>query len=146
MRIPEFKLKDQTSSDFSSSDLLGQWTLIYFYPKDGTPVCIKEACNFRDGQKELEHAGLRIVGISADSPSSHANFAERHNLSFTLLSDPNREVLKAFGSVDENEYLGVSRDSYLISPNGEAVKKYTKINPDTHYQEIIADFKRLKSR
>ena len=107
---------------------------------------MKEARNFRDAQAELKQAGLQIVGISADTPESHADFTKIHNLNFTLLSDTESNIIAAFGSVDENEYLGVSRDSYLINPEGEIVKKYTKINPDIHYQEILTDFQNLKSR
>ena len=144
VKVPYFNLVDQNNSSFSSDNLNGQWSLIYFYPKDGTPLCIKEACNFRDGYSELQIAGLNIYGISADSPESHLNFAKQFGLKFKLLSDPDREVLTAFGSVDNDEYLGVSRDSYLINPDGEIVKKYTKINPDTHYSQIIKDFDVIK--
>ena len=143
MNIPELKLKDQNSHEISYKDIRGQWTLIYFYPKDGTPLCIKEACNFRDGRDQLQQAGLNIIGISADNPESHKQFADEFNLQFTLLSDQDNSVLKAFGSVDEKEYLGVSRDSYLVNPEGEIVKKYTKIDPDTHFEQILEDFRNL---
>lgn len=148
MKMPSFSLEDQNGNTVSSESLLGQWTLIYFYPKDDTPGCTTEACNFRDGREMLEQMGLRVIGISKDSVKSHKKFAEKHGLNFTLLSDISTETIQAFGSWEKKkymgkEYMGINRDSYLINPSGEIVKKYQGVDPKTHISEIYEDFKRL---
>lgn len=148
MKMPSFSLEDQNGNIVSSESLLGQWTLIYFYPKDDTPGCTTEACNFRDGREMLEQMGLRVIGISKDSVKSHKKFADKHGLNFTLLSDESTETIQAFGSWEKKkimgkEYMGINRDSYLINPSGEIVKKFQGVDPKTHINEIYEDFKRL---
>jgi peroxiredoxin Q/BCP len=144
MNIPIFSLLDQDSNTVTNDNLLGSWILIYFYPKDDTPGCTTEACNFRDGRAMLESYGIKVVGISKDSVKSHKKFAEKHNLKFTLLSDESTETIQAFGSWKlkkfmGREYMGISRDSYLVNPKGEIVKKYDGVNPKTHIEEIFKD-------
>lgn len=150
MKIPTFSLPDQDGNIVSNADLLGQWSLIYFYPKDDTPGCTTEACNFRDGREMLEKYGLRVIGISKDSVKKHKKFAEKYDLNFTLLSDESTETIQAFGSWKlkkfmGREYMGINRDSYLVNPDGEIVKKYEGVNPKTHITEIVADFKTYSS-
>ena len=148
MKIPTFSLQDQDDNTVTNKDLLGSWALVYFYPKDDTPGCTKEACNFRDGRDMLESYGIRVVGISKDSVKSHKKFAEKYNLDFTLLSDESTKVIEAFGSWKlkkfmGREYMGINRDSYLVNPDGEIVKKYEGVNPKTHIAEIFEDYKAL---
>ncbi len=150
MNIPKFSLPDQDGNTVTDQDLLGSWTLVYFYPKDDTPGCTTEACNFRDGRKMLEEFGLRIIGISKDSVKKHKKFAEKYDLDFTLLSDESTETIQAFGSWKlkkfmGREYMGINRDSYLINPKGEIVKKYEGVDPKTHIKEIFDDFKELSA-
>lgn len=150
MQIPKFSLSDQDGKNLTDKDLLGSWALIYFYPKDDTPGCTTEACNFRDGRDMLESYGIRVIGISKDSMKSHKKFALKHNLNFTLLSDESMETIKAFGSWKlkkfmGREYMGINRDSYLINPVGKIVKKYEGVNPKTHIAEIFKDYKELSS-
>jgi thioredoxin-dependent peroxiredoxin len=146
--MPNFELPDQFNQMVRSSDLKGSWVLIYFYPKDHTPGCTKEACSFRDGRAVLEGLGLRVVGISKDSVKSHKRFSDLHKLNFTLLSDESAATIEAFGSWKKKkfmgrEYMGINRDSYLIDPDGKIVKKYENVNPMNHIKEIIDDFKDL---
>jgi peroxiredoxin Q/BCP len=148
MKLPTFSLQDQDGNVVTDKDLLGSWALVYFYPKDDTPGCTTEACNFRDGRDMLESYGIRVVGVSKDSVKSHKKFAEKHGLNFTLLSDESTETIQAFGSWKlkkfmGREYMGINRDSYLINPEGEIVKKYEGVNPKTHIEEIFKDYKAL---
>lgn len=148
MKAPQFSLPDQHGDMKSLSDYAGKWLVVYFYPKDDTPGCTTEACNFRDGRDMLESVGAEIVGISKDSVRSHAKFADKHDLNFTLLSDESTETIQAFGSWKPKkfmgrEYLGINRDTYLIDPKGEIVKKYEGVNPKTHFSEIYEDLKKL---
>lgn len=150
MKLPTFSLQDQDGNVVTDKDLLGAWALVYFYPKDDTPGCTTEACNFRDGRDMLESYGIRVIGISKDSVKSHKKFAEKHGLNFTLLSDESTETIQAFGSWKlkkfmGREYMGINRDSYLINPEGEIVKKYEGVNPKTHIEEIFKDYKTLTS-
>jgi peroxiredoxin Q/BCP len=147
-KIPAFSLPDQDGNIVTDKDLLGKWSVVYFYPKDNTPGCTKEACNFRDGRDILKDLGLQVIGISKDSVSSHKKFAEKHNLDFTLLSDESTETIQAFGSWKPKkfmgrEYMGINRDTYLINPDGEIVKKYENVNPVTHINQIYKDAKDL---
>jgi peroxiredoxin Q/BCP len=150
MKIPTFSLPDQDENLVTDADLRGSWVLIYFYPKDDTPGCTTEACNFRDGRDMLESYGIRVIGISKDSAKSHKKFAEKHGLNFTLLSDESTDTINAFGSWKlkkfmGREYMGINRDSYLINPSGEIVKKYEGVNPKTHINEIFEDYKALST-
>ena len=115
---PEFELADQTGRKRSLKELLREGPLIlYFYPADFTPGCTKEACSFRDLHQELLRAGLRVVGVSPQDTDSHRRFAEKHSLNFTLLSDPDKKVIKAYG-LDGPLGLGVRRGTYLIGTDG----------------------------
>lgn len=148
MKIPTFSLEDQDGNNVTDEDLKGSWALVYFYPKDDTPGCTTEACNFRDGRDMLESYGIKVIGISKDSVKSHRKFSDKHKLNFTLLSDESTETIQAFGSWKlkkfmGREYMGINRDSYLINSDGEIVKKYEGVNPKTHIAEIFKDYKEL---
>lgn len=148
-KAPDFTLQDQNGVDHSLSQYRGKWLLVYFYPKDDTPGCTKEARSFRDKRAELEKNGIVVLGISADSFSSHKRFEEKHKLNFTLLSDPGKITIKAFGAYQENNFLGkqfgvILRNSYLINPEGNIVKEYLNVKPEDHASEIIADAQQLQ--
>ncbi len=138
---PNFTLKNQDGKDVSLSDYAGKWTLIYFYPKDDTPGCTKEACALRDNFPFYEDTGIEILGISKDSPASHTKFIQKYSLPFTLLSDSEGSVAKTYRA---NGMLGTKRISYLVSPNGTIAKSYPKVSPATHAQEVLEDLKKLQ--
>lgn len=149
MKAKDFNLQDQNGLYHTFSEYNGKWLLVYFYPKDDTPGCTKEACNFRDGINELTKRGVEIVGISKDSVSSHKKFADKYKLNFTILSDPDHLVIEAYGAWGEKkfmgrEFTGTKRNSYLIDPNGEIVKEYDSVNPLSHFSDILNDLDQLQ--
>jgi peroxiredoxin Q/BCP len=149
MKAPNFTLPDQNGTMHSLADYAGKWLVVYFYPKDDTPGCTTEACNFRDGRDMLENMGVKVIGISKDSVKSHAKFAEKHSINFTLLSDEDHAVIEAFGSWKPkkfmgSEFIGIKRDTYLVNPQGEIAKKYEGVNPKTHIGDILKDLAELQ--
>ncbi len=149
MKATNFSLPDQNGKIHQLSDYQGQWIVLYFYPKDNTPGCTTEACQFRDNLNQLTKIGVVVLGVSADSIESHKNFANKQNLNFSLLSDPEKKVIKVYNAWGKKKFLGkefegILRISYLINPKGEIVKKYQKVNPKTHAKEIIEDIKKFK--
>lgn len=145
---PPFSLLDQDDNQRTLSEFAGQWVLLYFYPKDDTPGCTKEACNFRDASSEFADAGVQILGCSKDTVASHKKFAEKYNLHFPLLSDPDRAIHKAYGAWTEKGFLGkpgTLRNSYLINPQGKIVKSYEKVSPLTHSNQILQDLAELQN-
>lgn len=146
MKAPNFTLQDQDGQTHTLSDYAGQWLLVYFYPKDDTPGCTKEACNFRDGITKFKEKGVAIVGISKDTVDSHKKFVAKYHLNFPLLSDESREIIKAYGAWTERGFMGhpgILRNSYLINPEGEIVKEYKKVKPEQHADDILADLEAL---
>ena len=148
MKAPEFSLTDQNNNTHTLAQYTGKWVIVYFYPKDATPGCTKEACNFRDGREVLESTGTVVLGISKDTVASHKKFADAHKLNFTLLSDTSAETIQAFGSWGKKkfmgrEYEGILRNTYLIDPKGEIVKTYLGVNPLTYVGELLRDLKAL---
>jgi peroxiredoxin Q/BCP len=151
MKAPDFSLPDKDGTMHSLGDYTGTWLIVYFYPKDGTSGCTNQACAFRDGREMLADLGAEIVGISKDSAKSHANFAEKNNLNFTLLSDTSTETIKAFGSWQPKkfmgkEFLGINRDTYLIDPKGDIVKKYEGVDPQNNIKDVYADLRKLTGK
>ena len=141
---PDFTLPDQEGKEHTLSDLRGTRVLLYFYPKDDTPGCTKEACSFRDSIDAFKKNKLRIFGISADSVMRHKKFAEKYALPFPLLSDEKKEVLKKYGVWAEKKfmgrkYMGILRMSFLISPDGKIQKIYEQVKPDTHAEEVLEE-------
>lgn len=136
MKAPDFNLPDQNGKLHQLSDYAGRWLIVYFYPKDDTPGCTKEACNFRDNLSEYYKRDVSVVGISKDSVASHEKFAKKYDLNFTILSDESLETIKAFGAWGNK----VLRNTYLINPEGEIVKTYEDVKPETHSAEILSDF------
>lgn len=151
MKAPNFSLKDQNNNLISLKNFEGSWLVLYFYPKDNTPGCTKEACNFRDSRDAIAEIGnAKVVGVSKDSVESHAKFAEKHQLNFTLLSDPEAESIKAYKSWGVKkfmgrEYEGILRNTFIIDPTGQIVKEYQGVNPAKHAVQIINDLKQLQA-
>lgn len=133
---PEFTADDQDGLGRSLEDFRGNWVLLYFYPHDNTPGCTKEACSLRDNFEALKKY-VTVVGVSGDSVKSHAAFVEKHGLPFTLLADPERQVIGTYGA---DGVLFPKRTSFLIDPNGIIVKVYEKVKPTEHAEELLADF------
>ncbi|MDP3778438.1 MAG: thioredoxin-dependent thiol peroxidase [bacterium] len=143
-KAPDFTLPDQNGVEHKLSAYKGQRVLIYFYPKDDTPGCTKEACNFRDNMISFKKSKIQIFGISVDPVKRHAKFAEKFELPFPLLSDEKKEVVEAYGVWAKKkfmgrEYMGTLRMSFLIDPQGKIEKIYEQVKPDTHTQEVIED-------
>lgn len=141
---PTFELPDQNGNIHKLSDYKGKWVLVYFYPKDDTPGCTIEACTLRDNMEGFDKANAVVLGISADTPESHAKFAEKYNLPFTLLADESKEVIKAYDSwapkkMFGKEYMGIKRNSFLINPIGIVVKMYEGVKPQEHAKEVLQD-------
>ncbi len=148
-KAPDFELEDQNGEMHSLKDAKGKWTLIYFYPRDNTPGCTIEACTIRDNFPAFGKLNAVVLGVSADSVASHKKFAEKQQLQFTLLSDPDKSMLKAYGAWGKKkmmgrEYMGIFRMSYLINPNGKIVKIYEKVKPPKHAEEVLADLNELQ--
>lgn len=150
MKAKDFSLPDQNGDTHTLSDYKGKWLLIYFYPKDDTPGCTKEACNFRDGLNEFLKRGVTVVGVSKDSVESHKKFADKYKLNFTLLSDPEHLVIENYGAWGTKKFMGkersagTQRNSYLVDPEGEMAKEYKSVNPLTHFTQILADLDKLQ--
>ncbi len=146
MLAPQFELQDQDGKTHTLSEYSGQWLVVYFYPKDDTPGCTKEACSYRDGREEITNLGAAILGISKDTVASHKKFAEKYHLNFPLLSDPDHVIIEAYGAWGEKKFMGrvyqgIKRNTYLINPKGEVVKTYENVNPLTHASTLIRDLK-----
>ena len=139
-KAPYFKLKDESGKIISLSHFKGKWVVIFFYPKDDTPGCTKEACNFRDDYSAIESLGAHVVGISLDKTTSQQKFKEKYQLPFRLLSDPKGKVAKKYGSLFRFMFIKFSkRHSFIIDPQGLIRKEYRSVNPSTHSNQIIAD-------
>jgi peroxiredoxin Q/BCP len=143
-KAPEFSLPDQEGNIHSLSDYKGSKVLLYFYPKDDTPGCTTEACNFRDGYDEFKKMGLVILGVSADSVTSHKKFAEKFTLPFPLLSDESKDTINAYEAWGMKkfmgrEYEGVFRKSFLINEEGNIEKIYDEVKAKDHAEEVKGD-------
>ncbi len=141
---PEFMLPDQEGKERSLADFRGRWVLLYFYPKDDTPGCTKEACGIRDAFPHFSGEKAAVLGISPDSVKSHAKFAEKYELPFMLLADEEKEAVAAYGVWGKKkfmgrEYEGVLRTSFLIDPEGNIAKVYENVKPEKHAAEVLAD-------
>ncbi|HCM25759.1 MAG: peroxiredoxin [Treponema sp. GWB1_62_6] len=141
-RIPAFELEDQEGKKRSSADFAGKPLVVYFYPKDDTPGCTKEACGIRDSWAEFRARGVSVVGISADSSVSHAKFVKKFDLPFILLADPDKEAIRAFGAWGEKtmygkSYEGILRSTFVVGADGIIMKTFPKVSPEGHAAEIL---------
>jgi thioredoxin-dependent peroxiredoxin len=145
---PEFKLEDQNGKSQELKSYRGKWVALYFYPKDQTPGCTTQACEFRDNIFAFREAGAVILGVSVDDVQSHKEFSEKHGLPFPILADPSKETAKKYGVL--KSYLGTlelaKRDTFLIDPQGRIVKHYPDVNPKGHSQIVLNDIKALQKK
>jgi len=147
----DITIEDENGEPVSLRSLQGHYTVVYFYPKDDTPGCTMEACNFRDAQSELTELGATVIGISKDSVASHQKFKHKHHLNFPLWSDPDHKLLEAFGSWQEKKmfgkpYMGIVRSTFILDPQGKILKTWEKVNPKNHDQEVLAFLQPLLSK
>jgi peroxiredoxin Q/BCP len=143
VKAPDFKLFDETGQARALSDFHGHTVLLYFYPKDDTPGCTTEACNFRDDYSQYEQAGVIILGVSPDTPKSHQKFKQKYNLPFTLLSDEGHKVCDLYGVWGPKKFMGKSyegvlRTTFLISSEGKVLQVYEGVKPAEHSHEVLA--------
>jgi peroxiredoxin Q/BCP len=141
---PDFNLSDQNGKMRKLSDYSGQWVVLYFYPKDDTPGCTKEACSFRDDLTSLEKLGAKVIGVSIDDNDSHAKFAAKYHLPFPLLADKDGSVAEAYGALNNLFVIKLAkRYTFLINPSGKIAKTYSSVDTSRHSQEIIDDLKKM---
>ncbi|MBR5137058.1 MAG: thioredoxin-dependent thiol peroxidase [Clostridia bacterium] len=143
-KAPNFTLVDKNGNNVSLSDFLGKKVVLYFYPKDNTPGCTKQACAFAGAYAGFQNKGVEVIGISKDSVASHQKFAEKYNLPFVLLSDPERQAIEAYGVWQEKKMcgkvsMGVVRTTFIIDEEGNIAKIMPKVKPDTNAAEILAE-------
>jgi peroxiredoxin Q/BCP len=150
MKAPEFCLPNQDETEICLRDLSGKWVVLYFYPKDNTPGCTTEACDFTNELEEFEELDAVILGVSPDSPKKHRNFIEKKDLKITLLSDEDKNVLKAYGAwgLKKNygrEYEGVIRSTFIINPDGEIAHEWRNVRVKGHVEKVKEKLKELQS-
>jgi peroxiredoxin Q/BCP len=143
---PDFILIDDTGATRRLSDYRGQTIVLYFYPKDDTPGCTTEACNFRDDYSAYVEAGVTILGVSPDQPKSHAKFKQKYELPFPLLADEQHEICEAYGVWGKKkfmgrEYMGVLRTTFVIAPDGKIKRVFLDVKPSGHSAEVLAAVK-----
>jgi len=143
MKAPDFTLLDKRGNSVSLSDFLGKKVVLYFYPKDNTPGCTRQACAFAQDYSNFEDKNVVVIGVSKDSVASHLKFAEKYELPFVLLSDPELKAIQAYGVWQEKKLygkvsMGVVRSTYLINEQGMIEKVMAKVKPDTNAAEILA--------
>ena len=142
---PDFEARDAEGNRVKLSDLRGQKVVLYFYPKDDTPGCTKEACSFRDSFAEFERRGIRVLGVSLDDEGSHRKFADKYKLPFTLLADTDHAVADRYGVYGEKQfagrkYMGVDRKTFLIDERGRVVRVFDKVDVERHADEVLKAF------
>ena len=148
-QAPEFALKDETGTTRTLANYRGKWVVLYFYPRDNTPGCTKEACGFRDRYPDFSNADIQILGVSADTLAAHQKFSNKLSLPFPLLCDPDAVTAKAYGSYGPKKFMGKSyegifRQTFIIDPQGQLAKIYTKVKPEPHAAEVFADLVMLQ--
>jgi len=141
---PNFTLNDAKGNSHSLSDYRGKYLVLYFYPKNDTPGCTKEACHFRDDMTQLKKLGAKVVGVSVDSSESNGKFAEKYNLPFTLLADTDGKIADSYHALTNLFVMKIAkRHTFLIDPDGKIKKIYTSVNVSNHSQQIIDDLKAI---
>ena len=147
--FPAFSLLDDEGNTVTNADFMGHWTVLYAYPKDNTPGCTTESCDFRDRHAAIRKLGAKVYGISRDSVKSHAGFIAKQSLTFPLLSDPETELLKPLGAFGRKvmygkEVLGIIRSTFLVDPEGVIRHVWPKVRVKDHAEEVLATLKELK--
>ena len=142
-KAPAFTLNDEAGNTVSLKDFAGKKVVVYFYPKDDTPGCTREACSFRDSYDAILEKGAVVVGISPDDEKSHEEFKTKYDLPFYLLADPEKKTIRAFGAWGEKKrdgksYEGVIRSTFVVDENGTIIKAWPEVNPSEHAQEVLA--------
>ncbi|MBT8049109.1 MAG: peroxiredoxin [Xanthomonadales bacterium] len=141
---PAFNLQDQNGDWHKLEDFRGTWLAVYFYPKNDTPGCTTEACNFRDNIYAFKAIGASVVGISVDDVDSHKEFSDKYKLPFTILADENGETARSYGVLRDWKLVKIaSRQSFLVNPEGVIAKHYEDVDPDTHTMQVLADLEKL---
>jgi len=148
-KAPVFNLLDQDGNKRTLKEFAGRWLIIYFYPKDDTPGCTVEACAIADIFNDFKRQGTEVLGVSKDTPKSHAKFAAKYNLPFTLLSDPEMTMIAKYGAFKEKKMFGkpvrgTERISYLVDPEGKIAAVFPKVDPANHALELLAAVKQAK--
>jgi peroxiredoxin Q/BCP len=148
-KAPNFTGAIDENNNLSLKDLKGKWFVLYFYPKDNTSGCTKEACSFRDNMEEITKSGVEVIGVSPDSVKSHNNFKTKFNLNFHLIADPDKTICNAYDIMGEKsmygkKYLGVIRTTYIIDAKGIIRKVFSNVKVDGHVDEVINAIKELK--
>jgi len=145
---PDFKLQDQNGKWHTLAQYRGKWVALYFYPKDQTPGCTTQACEFRDNIFAFKEANAQILGVSVDDVESHKKFSEKHGLPFPILADSTKATAKQYGVL--KSFLGAmelaKRETFLIDPQGKVVKRYIDVDPKGHSQVVLKDIKELQSK
>ena len=144
-QAPDFAVRDTDGNEVHLADFRGRKVVLYFYPKDDTPGCTKQACSIRDSYSEFEERGIKVLGVSLDDQASHRKFADKYELPFTLLSDTDHSVADAYGVYGEKEfmgkkYMGVDRKTFLIDEQGRVKKVIDKVNVEEHADEVLEAF------
>lgn len=150
-KAPDFTLPDHTGKMHALSDCRGAWVLLYFYPKDDTPGCTKEACAIRDAFPDFKKLKLTVFGVSVDLVKSHAKFVKKYSLPFIVLSDVDKKVVEKYGVWQKKkfmgrEYRGTVRASFLIDPEGKIAKVYKTVEPETHAHEVLHDMRQFAQK
>ena len=141
-KAPDFTVMDDKGEKVKLADLKGKKVVLYFYPKDDTPGCTKEACAFRDGIDRIKKSGAVVLGVSADSVESHKKFKNKFDLNFPLLADTEKKIIEAYGvwkekSMYGKKYMGIERTTFVIDENGKIAHIFPKVKVDQHYDEVL---------
>jgi len=147
-KAPAFTLVDDSNVKRKLSEFKGKWVVLYFYPKDDTPGCTKEACGIAEVYDDFAKLGVTVLGVSKDSPATHTKFKEKYNLPFTLLSDESTEMMQSYEAWKEKsmfgkKYMGIVRITYIINPSGKIAKAYPKVTPADHALTLLKDLENL---
>ena len=150
-RAPAFHAPDQDGTKHRLSQYKGQWVILYFYPKDDTPGCTKEACGFRDSHPKFKRKKAVVLGVSVDPVKKHRKFADKYELPFTLIADEDKKIVEAYSVWGKKkfmgrEYMGTNRVSFLIDPAGKIAKIYDKVKVAEHAEEVLADIAELSKK
>ena len=148
---PGFVLQDAAGQEHALKDFLGMWVVLYFYPKDDTPGCTAEACEFTSSLKDFEGLKAKVLGVSQDSPESHRQFIEKHKLGLTLLSDPDHKAMEPYGAwgkkmKDGKETVGVTRSTVIIDPKGKIARHWPNVTPQGHAEEVKKALEELQAK